>query len=296
MESFPRLFLPAALILPAALALVCYWVANGSDATARIIIPLHVILFLADMGGHLSNNSFTVWTKNHIIDVVEMNHVRSTAIPGEPPGRAYRSRTGFMNSHIVMKIPLISGYVTFKLPEFNEFLVSSRFAEVLTSPHRFWLTPGTEQLSDRSSVLRSLGETGSSDPVPVYVEGQPRLASPYRAVPGAYGMVRIGYYSPEEIRLEADVPGPAGGFLSSTERYAPGWKVWVDGAEQPVVQHNLFFRGVYLAPGQHSVLWRYRPDWWWLLVFLSYATLLIAVGVALWLYRRERCIELVSGE
>ena len=288
MESFPRLFLPALVVLPAALFLAWYWAGRESVAASRIVIILFAMLILADMGGHLYNNSFTVWTSNHIIGFIEKNHVRSTASFDEPWGRAYESRTGFMNSHIVQKIPLVSGYVTFKMPEFNDLLVNSRFAEILTSRYRFWLVPGVEQMPLRGDALRILSESGSHDPVPVFVENPPRMISPYRVVPGSFGTAKVSYYAPEEIRLDVSVPGPAGGFLASTERYAAGWKAWVDGVPQQVEKSNIFFRGVYVPAGQHTVIWKYQPDWWWPLVALSYSTLCIVVGCAVKLLRNER--------
>jgi hypothetical protein len=288
MESFPRLFLPALVVLPTAMVLAWYWVTHESVAASRVVMNMLAMLILADMVGHLYNNSFTVWSRNHLVGYMEKNRVRTTATFNEPWGRAPESRTGFTNSHIVQKIPLVSGYVTFIMPEFNNLLVKSRFAEILTSQQRFWLVPGVEQMPFRGDALRVLLQSGSSDPVAVFVENYPRLFSPYRVAPGSYGTAKISYYAPAEIRLDVGVPGPAGGFLASTERYAAGWKVWVDGVPQNVEKHNLFFRGVYLPSGQHTVLWKYQPDWWWPLVALSYSTLLIVIGFALTLMFKER--------
>jgi hypothetical protein len=291
MDSFPRIYLPALIVLPTGLLLAWYWVKRDSATTSRIVLPLFVVVICADMGGHLYNNSFTVWTKLNIIDFLEKNHIRSTATNNGPWGREYESRTGFMNSHLVRKIPVVSGYVTFKTSDFNEILTKSRFAELLTSRHRFWLVPGVEKKPAGNEALRILSESGLGDPVPVYLEEPSRLFSPSRTIPGTFGSSNISYYAPEEIRIEVNVPGSAGGFLASTERYAAGWKAWIDGMPQKIEKNNLFFRGLYLPSGQHTVIWKYKPDWWWPLVALSYSTLFIMVGIAVRLMLKEK-----SGE
>jgi hypothetical protein len=268
--------------------LAWYWTKHESPTTTKVVISLFVVLIGADLGGHLYSNSLTVWTKNHIIGFVENNQVRTTASNNAPWGRAYESQTGFMNSHIVMKIPLISGYVTFNMPDFNTKLVKSRFAEILTSKYRFWLVPGVEKKPHDQEALRILSESGRDEPVPVYIENPTRLISPFRVIPGMYGTSIVSYYAPEEIRLAVNVPGSSGGFLASTERYAAGWKAWVDGVPQKVEKINIFFRGLYVPSGQHTVIWKYQPDWWWPLVAVSYLTLFIILSVAMrLLFKKE---------
>ena len=67
--------------------------------------------------------------------------------------------------------------------------------------------------------------------------------------------------------------GSTGALLASTERYAAGWRAFVDGAAQPVQKVNLYFRGLVLPPGEHMVVWEYRPARWVPLVWTSYLTL-----------------------
>lgn len=280
-KSLPRIFLPTLVVVPAALLLVWYWLKHASDVAAGIVLPLLMVLVLADMGGHLYINSFTVWTKKHILNYLENKHTRTTASYEEPWGRALASSTDSMNSHIAMKIPVVTGYVTLKMPDFNETLVKSRFVGILMSSTRFWLVPGVEKKPQGNEALKILSNSGRGDAVPVFLENPSRLLPAARIIPGTFGEAKVNYYAPEEIRLEVTVPGAAGGFLASTERYAPGWKAWVDGVPQQVEKTNLFFRGLYLTSGQHRIVWKYQPQWWWQLVVLSYASLLITLAMAL---------------
>ena len=54
--------------------------------------------------------------------------------------------------------------------------------------------------------------------------------------------------------------GPAGGFLVLLDSYAPDWSVTVDGTPGTLYRANLLFRAVRLAPGRHTVAFRYRPQ------------------------------------
>ena len=54
--------------------------------------------------------------------------------------------------------------------------------------------------------------------------------------------------------------GPAGGYLVLLDSYAPDWEVTVDGAAGTLYRANLLFRAVRLAPGRHTVAFRYRPQ------------------------------------
>jgi uncharacterized membrane protein YfhO len=93
-------------------------------------------------------------------------------------------------------------------------------------------------------------------------------------------------YASDDIQLEVTVPGTAHAFLASSERYAPGWKVWVDGKPQKNWKVNVFFRGTIIPPGKHSVVWRYEPAHWWPLVILSGTTIIACIGLSVYFCRR----------
>lgn len=291
-EDLARLFAPGTVILAAGVALLWYWA--GRERFTRPASLLLALLVLADMGMHLYNNSGTVWNPQTVTRLVEAEHQRSTRIAGPPPPRIPGMPFGYLNAQQVIKVPLVGGYVTMKSAGFDEVLGKSRFVEVLSAPHRFWLSPGVEQAPTREQALAILSGTGANEPVPAFVEQPLAGLAPLRAVPGGFGSVAIRSYAPEEIELAVAVPGSAGAFLASTERYAAGWKALVDGTPQPVAKVNLYFRGVFVPPGQHVITWRYEPDGWVALVWVSYLTLsgaAIAGGVTVWMRQRRMAAE-----
>jgi hypothetical protein len=281
--------MPALIVLPLMLATLWYWTKTTGSSASRVPAYLLAGLIICDMGGHLYTNEFTVWSEETAgqVRLLEEKLSRKTiAVAGEPGPRLATSPTGFTNSQQITKIPIVSGYMPYQSVDFNEILVKSRFIELLTAPYRFWLSPGAELNPGRQQALGLLTQSGLSAALPVFVETNLPLPS-LRVVPGTFGNARVTRYAPEEVVVNVQVPGQVGAVLTSTERYAAGWKVWVDGTARQVLRTNLYFRGVIVPPGQHTVTWRYEPHLWKTLVVVSYATIVLAVVIALLLIRRK---------
>jgi hypothetical protein len=285
-KYFPRLYLPAMLILPLGVAICWHW-GRGVGGTISLLAPvLIVIAFHADMAGHLYNNMETVAVPRDSIRQVEMYHRRGTDIAGEPGPRHPPRRWNYFNVQQVIKEPIVQGYIAMQSKGFDEILSASRFVEVMKSPVRFWLSPGVEKTPPRESALAILSSTGAGSPVPVFTDDVPRGLSIGSVVPGTYGATGIRSYSPEKIEMEVEIPGKNGALLASTERFAPGWNAWVDGVPQKVSKVNLYFRGIPVPAGRHTVTWKYEPELWRPLVAVSRLTLLLALGAGFYLLRR----------
>ena len=285
-KHFPRLYLPAMLILPLGVAVFWLW-GRGAGGTISLLAPaLLVFAFHADMAGHLYNNMETVAVPRDSIRQVEMYHRRGTDIDGEPGPRHPPRRWNFFNVQQVIKEPIVKGYIAMQSKGFDEILAASPFVEVMKSPVRFWLSPGVEKTPPLDSALAVLSGTGAGSPVPVFTDEVPKGLSIEKVVPGTYGSTGIRSYSPEKIEMDVEIPGKHGAFLASTERFAPGWKAWVDGVPQNVSKVNLYFRGIPVPAGRHTVTWKYEPELWGPLVAVSRLTLLLALGAGFYLLRR----------
>ena len=289
-EHLPvRLFLPAALALPAFLLVLSIWKNPETYRGSRILIILLVVVIAGDFWGHVRNNSYTIWgIEPDSIQKAEAFHTRVTTMPGEPGRRLPPPPSlWYMNTQQVTKIPAVAGYVTMKTKGFDEVLCRSDFVEVLKSPIRFWLSSGTEPSPSEEKTLEVLSGVGSGVPVPVFVNEGVNVHSGERAVPGALGKVAVRRYSPERVDLDVEVPGTGNAVLASTERYAAGWKARVDGAPADAFRVNLYFRGVFVSPGKHTVTWEYSPSLWRPLVGLSLASLLASLVGGIFLITRH---------
>lgn len=251
-------------------------------------LPLLLILVAADMTIHFYNNSFTVWSTGDSTRQAEALRKRTTPVNGEPgprlPPFAYKS----YNAHQVLKQSVVLAYTPMNNSGFDNILCKSRFVSVLQSPTRFWISQGTEEIHDRDTALSTLSSAGDGDPVPVFVEKGVGVPAKARTVPGSYGKTKVLSYAPEIILMEVDVPAGKEGFLASTERYAPGWKAWIDGIPSKVIVTNLFFRGMVVPSGQHKILWKYEPAKWFPLMWVSFATLLASAVAGIVLVRRMK--------
>jgi hypothetical protein len=280
-EHFPgRLFLPAALSLPAFIMALSIYKRKGISHAFQIPLVLMLLVIAGDMWGHVENNKTKIWgMETYSIRKAEATHKRDTVLMGGPGSRLPPpSQTYYMNVQQVDKVPAVGGYVTMKSRGFDEILSRSAYVEILMSPIRFWLSSGTEQSPSEEEVLEVLSDVGGGVPVPIFVSDVRYVISGDRTVPGSYGKIDIRLFSPERIDMDVEVPGMRKAVLASTERFASGWKARVNGAPVDVFRVNLYFRGIIVPPGKHAVTWEYAPSLWNILLGLSMSTLLISLS------------------
>ena len=82
--------------------------------------------------------------------------------------------------------------------------------------------------------------------------------------------------------------GAAGGHLVLLDSFSDDWRVTVDGTLATLVRANGLFRGVHLAPGQHTVEFRYRPRGFLLGAAVSAVALVTILGLYLVASRSAR--------
>jgi hypothetical protein len=67
----------------------------------------------------------------------------------------------------------------------------------------------------------------------------------------------ILHHTPEQVVISANTDTP--GYLLLTDTFYPGWEVSVDGERAEIVRADIAFRAVRLEPGDHQVVFHYRP-------------------------------------
>lgn len=98
----------------------------------------------------------------------------------------------------------------------------------------------------------------------------------------ANGTARITRDEPEHVEVQTESAGPSYLFLADT--FDPGWSATVDGRPAPIRPAYVAFRAVYLGPGRHRVVFRYRPAGFQ--TGLAFTGVGLALGAALLLMRR----------
>ncbi len=113
---------------------------------------------------------------------------------------------------------------------------------------------------------------------------------PLKGSPSPDDHVRIISYYDEEVRIAVSNVKPA--ILVLNDYHYPGWEVIVDGEKRPILRANWWVRGVELAPGHHTVIFRYTPTALFLGLKISSATLAaVLLLCAVWKYRQRRAQE-----
>ncbi len=113
-------------------------------------------------------------------------------------------------------------------------------------------------------------------------EGRP-LSGPINV-----GEAHILADTPEEVVIEATLSAP--GYLVLNDTFYPGWRATVDGRAAPILRANFLFRAVALTPGQHVVVFSYRPKTLRQGALLSMAGILVVIPlgiVGVWRSKRR---------
>lgn len=135
------------------------------------------------------------------------------------------------------------------------------------------------QAVKRQDALASMSTPGF-DPLTMAVAEGPGLANirslPFLPREG----VRVMSYTPETIKLQAATAAPRLAVL--TDVWFPGWRVWVDDVEQPILPVDLALRGIVLDQGVHQITMKYDPRSFHLGLWITIASLASLLVAAIW--------------
>ena len=102
-------------------------------------------------------------------------------------------------------------------------------------------------------------------------------------------IVKLTSYEPN--RLTYDVNSGKGGVIVFSEIYYPGWSAIVDGKPAELGRVNYVLRALKVSPGTHQVELTFYPksvDNTETVAYISYAVLLLMIGVAVYMSRRKK--------
>jgi len=83
-------------------------------------------------------------------------------------------------------------------------------------------------------------------------------------------------YAPKKIVLHANAASPS--VLLLNDRYAPNWKVTVDGKPEKLLRCNYIMRGVQVPAGDHQIEFQFAPSTTGL--YISLFAIAIGLGLA----------------
>ncbi len=77
-------------------------------------------------------------------------------------------------------------------------------------------------------------------------------------------------------------------FLFMSDTWYPGWKAYIDGKETHIYRANYAFRAVAVPPGQHTVMFCYKPWWYTAGIIISLVTLASILLLSLYRHAGNR--------
>jgi hypothetical protein len=98
--------------------------------------------------------------------------------------------------------------------------------------------------------------------------------------------VTIAQYTSTRIELRAEVSEPV--FLVLSDTYHRGWQAWDNGRPVQILAADRALRALPLAPGRHTIEWRYRQPSVWIGLAVSLVTLAALAAGGLLSIRRAR--------
>ncbi|MFX0202638.1 MAG: YfhO family protein, partial [Candidatus Hodarchaeota archaeon] len=113
------------------------------------------------------------------------------------------------------------------------------------------------KLISKNDVIRELKRASFNPLDAVLLEQHPTSEPLKNADIEGFEPVEIRTYSPNEIIVATTLTQP--GFLVLSENYYPGWKAYVNGAQQEIHRAYHTLRAVYLEAGSHEVQFIYEP-------------------------------------
>ena len=124
-------------------------------------------------------------------------------------------------------------------------------------PRAYWV-PQWRVVSSIEDILAILTNESFDPRRECVVASEPNaaMACPSEPVPGE-AMCSVEEVSPERLMLR--VQAPAHGIVVLSDTYAPGWRASCAEGPCALLRTNGLFRGIEVPPGQHEILFEYRP-------------------------------------
>jgi hypothetical protein len=108
--------------------------------------------------------------------------------------------------------------------------------------------------TNETTNLKKLADL-NFDPAQTVLISTPQKDLPASATNENSGTVAFKSYSPKTLLFEANAMTPS--VLLLNDKYDPQWTVTVDGKPAELLRCNYIMRGVYLAPGVHTVKFQF---------------------------------------
>jgi Bacterial membrane protein YfhO len=203
-----------------------------------------------------------------------------------PPGKFYPLLGALNVKYITSFSPLPDGDIELvrHFPEYPLWLYV--FEEAVP---RVYVVSAAEHETDQGKTLERLASK-DFDPLATVLVDEPMS---FGNTAGFQAEARILEYENHRVNIQASLDSP--GILVLADSFYPGWNAYVNGRQEKIYRANLFFRGVRLSAGTHTVQFRYEPRSFAIGRAVSIITLLFIVAISILLYLRKHRQNLTAA-
>jgi hypothetical protein len=274
---------------------------TASPQRGKIFAASLLLLVVADAAVHLHTNKATISWNGRAVELSSELERKSMERKGAPLSGEEKRAVGPVHTnfgifdgkfYVRSFLPGTSGSYDFLVGGTWPPVQDTGFLDTLVNGPRWWLSPKAVYApADNKEALALLRDKNSQSVLPIFLHSETAVAgssiTSEFVKPGTYGSVRVQSYQAEEVVLTVNAPDRC--WLFTTERYAPGWKAYVDGEEAPIFKANFCFRALAIPKGVHTVKMEYLPTTYRFFAALSWTTTLVALVVlAMLTVRRSR--------
>jgi hypothetical protein len=154
---------------------------------------------------------------------------------------------------------------------------------------RVYVVPAAEHENDHGKTLERLASK-DFDPLATVLVDEPMSFS---NTAGFQAEAQILEYENHLVNIQASLDRP--GILILADSFYPGWNAYVNGRQEKIYRANLFFRGVPLSAGTHTIQFCYEPRSFAIGRAVSIITLLSIFTISIPLYMRKRRRNLTAS-
>ena len=150
---------------------------------------------------------------------------------------------------------------------------------------RAWVTHNAEIVSDDKVVARMRQPDFDPEQIVFLSEGQSLRQSASNRMPDQVSIVE---YKSERVTIQVKTEQP--GYLVLSDTFYPDWQAFVDGQSTPIYRADFIFRAVRLEPGDHTIVFEYKPFWFTVGAVISLTSLVIVFmwGIGVMMMRARR--------
>ena len=290
------------------LAVVCVWAMNRPTRWAAV--PLLACLIAA--GDAASNSQLVAPIYRHSVEPIlrewqDRLHGRRRELHLTAAAGLQRDLNSGSNScpqaHLVQKRAVVRGYTTLMNYSYLDWCKTPALVDAISPPARMWFSPtvlGAGISPEAFQAFRSRASELGAPPMVIHsreallagvldpIADGPAIVA-LRQQPAATRLaIELIEYDPQTLAFR--VTCPADGWLVATDRWAPGWRAVVNGADTPVLGGMFLFRAVRVKAGANEICFTYRPwghPWFAMLSFATLGAVVAAsLGHAAWRWRR----------